>query len=359
MCEETDVFCRARLVLLALVIGLTACSKAVIVKEDASEVADATKKAVVASRAFYAKLDSARQSYLIREVAADGNCSLGFPMTLIEDATKPLGWRCLTNDEKELALQCNAEPPTGACTPSVRQRLVDRSQTFQFDERQTALTLVDAMADYQILLAKIVLDPEYDAKGELTELGARVNAFNGLLAMVKGKKSDDQDFGPQVDAVSALLDLVSKTAEDQRDLARLKVALDGPGSPGRRFEDALQALINRYEGLDRHLLDSYQGEWFSSRLKSYNDARQRLSESERIEQITPLVAAYIELQQQRSAPDALSQSLHGLAEMQIRLRMMVVENQFDEEARRRLAAESMRQFKTWFEAIRGVVSLFL
>lgn len=213
--------CVRVLVLVAVAIQLTACATAVVLKQDAGKVSEATKATVAEARKFYAQLGERRLDYLILVLASGSHCRYGFPVVLLEDDSQLYGWRCLTQAESDDRLTCLDTPDAAGCGSVDMKRLIAAPEFAQTSVQQSsALVLIDAIADYQILLAKIVADPKIDTKAELTVLQDRVNSLKGLFDALNGSESGKLDLSKEIGALATLLDLLHQANNDRRDRCR-------------------------------------------------------------------------------------------------------------------------------------------
>jgi hypothetical protein len=351
-----SIFAASMLALLAL----SGCGKAIVVKEDAGAASDAAKNAVTASREFYGQLDQARRNYWLEVFTEGPSCSIGWTLDAVPDRTTKRGWTCASPQQKASFQACREGLTSSQCDRAA----FESSRTIHLgdSEQQTALSLVDSVAKYQILLAKIVEDPAFDAKAELDALASDVKdvqSFVQKIAKPAGDSTDQVGYSDQITAFSQLLDLVQRTAENERDLKSLRMLYADTSGPASAMESSLKTLIDRYKALDSRLLDSYQSEALEARLDSYNNERMNLSAGDRLEQAGSLLGAYADVQQRRRTPDALSSSLEGLLAMHVRLRELIVNDRYDDQTRQRLAQANLAQFKSWFAAISGLLVLFL
>lgn len=336
---------------------LTGCGGAVVMKEDAKAAAAAAKASTEASRQFYAKLANSRSAYLLDDVAADPNCVINWTIDLIPDPVNG-NWRCVTAAEAAVLSACRTRPPGAACPSTGLPLPLERSLQFTFgaEEQSTALTLVDAIAEYQVLLTQIVSDPEVDTKADLENLLKRAKEIEGVF---KGLGAKLPTIGGEViDAASGFVDLVKKTAEDARDLKALRTLLQGPNSAGAKFEAALRTLSLRYRNLDRPLYDLFDDDRLQDQREAYNNLPRETTFDERRKMLGAFTAAKADLDLRRSSRDTLAESFDALATIHSQLRDAVVEGKYTESQRRRIAAANLRAFKAWFDAIRSIATLF-
>jgi hypothetical protein len=345
-----------RLWLLPLLVFLNGCATAVVLKEDAGAVSLATKAAVAETRSFYATLGERRLDYLISVAATGKNCRYGFPIVLLPDDTQVLGWRCLTGDEGKLRLTCLADPANAACEGEDAQALLKASQfSLSSVQQSAAIALVDAIADYQILMAKIVADPKLDTKAELTALQDRANTLKGVFDALAGNPTSRIDLSKEIDAISTLVDLVRQANEDRRDLVALRALMS---SQGIAFEQNLGALAARYAALDFPTMLLFDEVQLGQDIKRLNARLPQLDEAARVKAMRALATAEAALEARKVAPKPLAQAFTALLTAHATLREAVVDGNLTEDQRRRRADVALRQMRAWFEAIRSVIAVF-
>lgn len=342
------------LVMLPL-LSLTACATSVVLKQDSAKVSESTKATVIEARKFYAQLSERRIDYLISVLATGTNCRYGFPAVLLADDTEIYGWRCLTGEEHRQRLTCLDSLSSAGCNTSQAQILVAAPEfPLSSLEQSAALALVDTMADYQILLARILADPQIDAKAELTALQGRANALKAVLDSLSGESSAGFDFSKEIGALGTLIDLIRKANEDNRDLAALRVLMD---QDGVEFEHNLIALAARHRALDAPSLLLFDEMQLSREMGRLNSRLPNLDEAARIKAMRAQASAELALETRRTAPNPIAQAFDALLTSHATLRTAVVEGRLTDDQRRRRADVALTQLKAWFDAIRSVINL--
>lgn len=350
----------ARVMIVAATVWLTGCATATILKEDAKALTEATDKAVGASRTFYADLEKKRRDFLLEVIANDRNCDLAWSVVLLPDDRERYGFRCLTREENTMRADClddAARRSTPAC-----QRLSRAFDVAIVGEQSSALLLVEVMAKYQLEIAKILQDPKYDATAALTNLQGQANSIKGLIDALDGKAPAPLDFKDQIKAIGAFADLVARAAEDSRDLDALRKLMSGESD--RKFREALDVLIERYENLDARTLETLELAGVNNRLRSFNAELGTLKPGanydpvKRADKMRELAEQYAQLRARQAQPDVLAKMLGALRDSHVELRNAVVDGKLSTKQRKRIAAENMRRLKTWLDAATALVRAF-
>lgn len=336
---------------------LAGCGTATVVKEDAVAFSGSTKQFVSSSRTFYQGLDTRRRDYFATALTQSQHCKLAWKMLMVFDNSPPMGWRCLTAKEAQTYINCKAaEAPPGCLPPELRA-------VREFDliaaEKSSALMLIDVISDYQVAIAKVLADPDYDAAGDLKELQVKANKAAGLIAQLGDESEASKiDVTPQIEAVGALVDLLRAAGEDRADLAALRKMMAGDDGASARFDQALVSLKNRYENLDKPQQLLFEKNENDRQLRAFNDNVPAVPAQDRLERAKQIVAERASIRARYNAPDPLADAFDALRKSNRQLREAVVDRKYTPEQRRRIAEQTLKQTKIWFDAITAIMKVF-
>lgn len=353
-------------VAVAMAVHLTGCATSAVMKADAQALSTATAKMVVDSREFYRKLDEEKDAYMLRIVVGRPGCRLGWQAALVRRDDG--GWRCMTDPEIRQYVACSAQPVDSACPGGVMPRALADMQPHDFiaPPRSAAFGLIAVCADYQALLASIVEDPKRDTAADLQALGERANALSSTLQALGAPAFGAVSYKDETAALGAVVDLIRQLQEDRHDLERLREIMSKPDGPGARFDAALARLQTRYASLDRGLYLDLRRRESDLALRAFNDAHPpapagypaKPADDATYERARAIVQSRKTVEALAANPDALALQFDALAKAHAQLREAIVNGHYTEAQRKRIAQESLRRLKTWFDAIATLVRLF-
>lgn len=343
----------------AACVHLTGCATATVLKKDTQDLSTATATMLVETRNFYRDLDELRSSYLLRAVVDAPNCRLGWQAMLLPD--KDDGWRCLSQEETRIYVACDQQPVDAAC-PSGRmpENLAGaKPHDLVAPSRSAAFWLIEICAEYQALLARIVKDPKYDTAAELKAVSDKVNALSGVLQTVSGQSTGMLDYSKELKALGALADLLKQLREDRKDLKQLRQLMSQTGGPADRFDAALAQLNTRYKSLDKGLWIEFKRRDTDRALREFNKNHDPASHGDEVYgHAAEIIKARAAVNALAGRPDIIARQLDALQKSHAELRNAIVNGEYTESQRKRIASESLAQLKTWFEAITTVVKMF-
>jgi hypothetical protein len=344
----------------ALLVCLTGCAAtATVLKEDAAELTVATGRVVAAGRDFYGELQTARRDFLLEIMAHDANCGFALTVVLLDDPDAATGARCLTAAERVAWRDCAfTDDAATDCPGGMPDALADAEPYELLDGgHQGALRLIAVFTAYQTELARILEDPEYDAAAPMLALLENARSAERLFAALEQRDPRGLAYDKQAKALGALIDLLAKSAQDRRDLAAMRALMAAPDSAGAKFEQALDELRRRYGSADRPLFDALALAALDTRIRRYEERAGKLAPDDRLRQMRPIAESHAGYRALADAPDALGQMLAALQESHRQLRTAVVDGELSAEQRRRVARESLRQLRAWFDAIASVITV--
>lgn len=336
---------------------LVACGgTAAVMKEEAAALSSSTTATIVGSRAFYAKLGTTRQDYLLIWVAKDPNCRLENPIYLLPLRDEKAGFRCLTENEAATRRACVTQPPGAACPPGGVSAALPQLQRFTPGdiEKSSALELVGLMAEYQALLAQIVVDSKFDATAKLTALQERINSIGTMINTV-GASVAPLEFKAQIGAVGKLTNLVRTAIVDHNDLKALRRLMGG--AEALEFEAALSALELRYKSIDEPLYFALNRYLVDLEQRQYNENSSSFTSEQRLARLRAWAERKSASNSAAAAPDILAPAFATLRKSHQELREAVVNENYTEAQRRKIAQKNLSQLKDWFQAIAGLISV--
>jgi hypothetical protein len=314
---------------------------------------------VVESRNFYRSLDEQRRSYLLRAVVDAPNCRLGWQALLLPD--KQDGWRCLSQEETRIYVACKQEPVDAACPSGRMPESLARAELHDLvvPSRSAAFVLIEICAEYQALLARIVKDPKHDTAEELLAVSDKVNALSGVLETVSGQSIGKLDYSKELNALGALADLLKQLREDRKDLRQLRQLMSQPDGPADRFDAALIDLKTRYESIDKGLSIEFQRLDTDRALREFNEKHDPTSRGDEVYgRAVEIIKARATVNALTERPDVIARQFDALMKSHAVLRKAIVDGEYTQSQRKRIASESLTQLKTWFEAITTVIKMF-
>ncbi len=352
-------------------------------REDAGKVAEVSAATIAAARQRYDALAQQRLDYTLDFIVADRNCRPSSPL-LVEvlpmGGTAPL--RCLTQQEIAEWNDCEATPAPAICQRRQSVRQLDLGGEDR--ARQSALTLLEVMGDYSLLLTRLAAGEKLDTEAEVTDFLTRtrqlckdlgVDECNSL-ADPKSKDVADQQLAAQVNAAAAFVQLLREAAQDNAILERLRreLARSDAAAPALKFEAALAQLAARYQAVDAglgRLIDARHVALLRAELlaemcaPSSSDCDSKVQEAwmarpaaYRKQKFRSLYDAQRELDAAQAKRDPLALAFGKLARLQASLRDAVVNQNYTPEQRKRIADRNLAELKALFNATRGLVDAF-
>lgn len=331
---------------IALLLTLSACARNTILREDASALSADLASVLVQTREFYAKHAIARTDYLLRLLASDPNCEYRFPVYLIQEASPSNRIRCATDPEKETI-------NNGGQLPSVTARLYAKPDESDY----AALQFLAIVAEYQVLLARIVEDPAFDSTADLQQLAERIDELRERYGTLASTGTDNKFslFKEEINALGALGDLIRIAIHDRMTVERLRELI---GREGLKVEEALKQVESRYRQYDAPFLTSLELHAAGQRQIEFN---QQLKNAKSAGERLKLLRDYASKEQSEALLttkiDPLAKGLDGLVRSHESFRLALLEGKLTEDQRRRIARRSFANLKAWFQVIRQFSSL--
>ncbi|MCH9695238.1 MAG: hypothetical protein K0U72_12080 [Gammaproteobacteria bacterium] len=339
-----------------LLAGLAGCSStAEVLKEDSEAVVKLIDASLTTTRHYYDNLGQQQFDYMIEFLAARPSCNAESPLLYKADES-----RCLTSDEKLLWRDCQASE-ADACTEWKKIRPASFSPQAN-QRRQTMVSLIATVANYQQALANILEDETFDTASDLKDLNSRLNELKNQIDELKGDTSAEdeakEELEKQLGAVGTLIDLVRNAEQDQADFAKLKklVTTKAPA-----VDVALESLLSSYEKVDKPMSDNFARRRTEITRNTYNrmplDERLELSQEEREDILRGIYEPESQRLSNASRPDSLAAGLRGLIRSHKTLQAGFAGN-LTKEQRARIAKKNKQQVKAAFKAMLNIVKLF-
>jgi hypothetical protein len=365
---------------------LTGCGTAYVMREDAGKVAEVAASTTVLARQRYEEIAAKQMDFFLDQLANDGNCRPVTPVLVeLQQAGVSPPLRCLTQSEILAWNNCKNDSSPPVCSKNKR---IERLSLGDLGAgRQSALTLIEIISDYQVVLANIVAGEKIDTKADIESLEQRLaklcSAFNvaECTKVPAADSTDEQEkrMAVQIDAAVGLIQIFREMKSDQDALIALRRLLSqtDANAPVVQFESALGALAARYGSVELGLETALEqrriamatqsvivdmcrdagagpdpcaqsaiNSWLAKPLKYRKDRFREVYEARR------------ELAIQRSVPDPLAATFAKLRAIHVDLKEAVVNRNYSADQRKRIADRNFSQLKSIFTATKGLVSAF-
>lgn len=366
---------------------LSGCGTAYVMREDAGQVAQSAAAAIAVARERYDQIAAKQMDFYLEVLTSDGNCRPFSPM-LVEfqqGAGPPL--RCLSQAEILQRSNCSADGKPAICNKMRRIEALDLGK-LGFG-RQSALTLIEIISDYQVVLSGIVAGQVIDTQADVKSLEKRLASLCMAVGIAEcsttpskeAENEKEKQLALQIEAAANLLQVFREMKSNADALAALRnlLADSSPSAPAARFARALENLESSYLSVHRAVEAALEERCLSKLSRDIvaemcvdpsanNDPNECAAtalqgwlnkpQTYRIERFRAVFEERRKWDAQRAAPDPLAVSFGKLRTIHVQLTRAVLDENYSEEQRKRIADRNLAELKSIFTATRGLVSVF-